>query len=269
MNSTVMQQRLGATITGTGERVVVLANGLGTSQNTWRHVVTALQHRARFVRFDNVCSPMSPPGGYRAEVYNTLFAYTDDVVGLLDELDVHDCLFVGHSISGIIGLLAAVAAPERIGRLALICSTPRFLTDVDFRAGFPRARIDEILDAAQHDYPAWAREFSAAAIGSDASSADLEEFRALLTDMRPDIALRVLQAVFFGDHRAMLGRVQQPVCVLHAQEDVMVPSSAGEYLVQQLPDARLVPLSSTGHVPHLTAPAEVIHTLSHLLDTWS
>ncbi len=264
-----MQDRLGATVTGSGERVIVLANGLGTSQQTWRHVVAALAPVARIVRFDNVCSPAAPAGGYRPEVYGSVFAYADDLVALLDELDVRDALVVGHSISGMIGMLAAIAAPERVSRLAMICSTPRYLEDVDFRAGFPRERIDALLSAVQDDFRGWATVFSRVAVGDDATEAERAEFGDLLGAMRPDIALRTLQAVFFGDHRAMLSRVTQPVWVLHSHEDVVVPSSAGEYLVQQLPDARLVPLMTRGHVPHLTSPHEVIRPLQQLLEEWT
>lgn len=263
-----MQHRLGATITGRGHRVIVLANGLGTSQHTWRHLVKALEPFARVVRFDNVCSPAAPPGGYRAEVYGSLYAYADDLLALLDELDVRDALVVGHSISGMIAMLAAVAAPERISRLAMICSTPRYLEDVDFRAGFPRERIDATLAAAQDDIRGWADEFSRLAVGPDATEEHRAEFATLLSGMRPDIALRTLQAVFFGDHRAMLARVTQPVWVLHSHDDVMIPATAGEYLVQQLPDARLVPLNTRGHVPHLTAPHEVIRPLQQVVESW-
>jgi sigma-B regulation protein RsbQ len=265
MTSSVMQQRLGATLTGAGERTVVFANGLGTSQHTWRHVVDGLQSQARMLRFDNVCSPVAPPGGYRAEAYGTLFAYVDDLVALLDELDVRNAILVGHSISGIIGLLAAVAAPERISSLVVLCSTPRFLEDVDFRAGFPRQQIDDILAAAQQDYGAWAASFARMVIGTSASTADYEEFRDLLAAMRPDIALRTLQTVFLGDYRAVLRRVTQPVLVLHSHLDRAVPASSGEYLVQQLPHATLVPLFADGHVPQLTAPHDVVSAISRLL----
>ena len=263
------QQRLGATITGSGERVIVFGNGHGTSQATWRHVTDSLKDRARIVRFDNVDSPLAPPGAYVAEAYGSLFAYVDDLVELLDEMDLRDVLFVGHSISGIIGLLAAIAAPERIGRLALICSSPRYLDDVDFRAGFSRDAIDAWLAGAQNDFVTWARQFAADAIGPDATAAQSEEFSSLLAAIRPDIALRTLQMVFNADFRAPLPRVTQPVWVLHSLVDVAVPITAGEYLAQHLPNATLVPLEAHGHLPHLTAPDEVAQILHHLLDSWT
>ena len=264
-----MQRRLGAAVSGRGDRVIVLANGLGTSQRTWRHVTTALEPYARVVRFDNVCSPEAPPGGYRPEVYSSVFGYADDLLALLDELDVRDALVVGHSISGMIAMLAATAAPERVSRLAMICSTPRYLEDVDFRAGFPRTRIDALLAAAQDDFHDWAVDFSRMAVGADGTDEQRAEVADLFRGMRPDIALRSLQAMFFSDHRAVLARVTQPVWVLHSKHDAVVPASAGEYLVQQLPDARLVPLTSRGHVPHLTAPEEVIRPLLQVLEAWT
>lgn len=269
MTLTAAQRRLGATITGSGDRVLVFANGLGTSQHTWRHIVDGLQTRARCIRFDNVCSPVAPPGGYRAEVYGSLYAYVDDVVELLDELDVHDVLFVGHSISGMIGLLAAIVAPQRIGRLALINSTPRYLEAVDFRFGFPRDRIDALLLAAQTDYAAWVEEFALAVTGPGATDAQTQEFRELLGSMRPDVAFRTLQLAFLCDVRTSLARVTQPVYVMHAREDAVVPSSAGEYMVQRIPRAQLLPLSARTHLPHLVEPNDVVQHLHRILDAWT
>lgn len=267
--ATSAQRRLGATITGSGERVLVLANGIGTTQHTWRHVVHAMEGRARFVRFDNVCSYVAPPGGYRAEVYGSLFAYVDDAVQLINELELHDVLFVGHSISGIIGLLAAMTIPERISKVAVICSTPRYLEDLDYRAGFPRDRLDAMLLEAQADYTGWADTFARLACGDDATPAQCRELAEGLGGMRPDVAFRSLQLVFFGDTRAMLPRVTQPVFVMHSQADDVVPSSAGEYMVQQIPHAVLVPLAARGHLPHLTRPDEIVRHLTRILDTWT
>ncbi len=264
-----MQDRLGATITGNGDRTIVFGNGLGTSQKTWRYVVEAFETRARMIRFDNVCSPAAPTGGYRAEAYGSIYGYVDDLVALLDEFEVRDALFVGHSISGMIGMLAAIAAPERIGRLMMINSTPRFLEDIDFQTGFPRHVIDALLSSAQQDFPVWATGFASTAIGAGASEAHRREFTEGLSSIRPDVALRVFQTVFLGDFRVMLPRVQQPVTVLHAPLDLSVPATSGEFLVQQLPHANLVPLVTSGHVPQLTAPQEVIGAVSRVLDEWT
>jgi len=263
------QQRLGATVTGSGERVLVFGNAPGTSQETWRYITDSLQHRARIVRFDDVNSPLAPPGAYVAEAYGSLFAYVSDLVELLDELDLQNVLFVGHSIAGITGLLAAIAAPERISRLALICSSPRYLEDVDFRAGFSRDAIDTLLPSAEEDFACWARKFATFLIGPDATTAQREEFSSLLAAMRPDIALRTLQMVFYADFRAALPRVTQPVWVLHSMADASVPISAGEYLAQQLTNATLVPLKGRGHLPHLTAPEDVAQVLHCVMDAWT
>jgi sigma-B regulation protein RsbQ len=269
MTHDVMQQRLGATFMGDGARALVFGNGIGTSQHTWRHVVAALAPHARMVRYDNASSPVAPPGSYRAEAYGTIFGYVDDLVALLDELDLRDVCYVGHSISGIIGLLAGIAAPERIGRIVLINTSPRFLEDIDFRGGFPRSVIDDTLSSIQGDFRGWAHEFSRVVIGPNAAPADLEEFESQLAATRADVALRIFQIVLLGDFRAVLPRVTQPVSVLHSRMDDAIPLSAGEYLVQQLPHATLVPLTSNGHVPQLTAPAEVIAELHRIIATWT
>lgn len=265
MTAAVMQQRLGATITGRGDRAIVFGNGIGTSQQTWRFVVQAIEAQTRIVRYDNVCSPVAPAGEYRAEAYGSIYGYVDDLIGLLDELDIRDACYVGHSISGMIGLLAAIAAPERISRLMLVCSSPRFLEDVDFRNGFPRDVIDGMLSAMRADFVGWSREFGATVVGPGASEAEKQEFIALLSAMRPEIAFRVFQTMFLSDFRAVLPRVTQPVTVVHSPYDVAVPYSAGEFLVQQLPSATLVPLRSRGHVPQLTDAPEIIAAITQML----
>ena len=269
MTRGVMQQRLGATVSGRGKQTVVLTNGIGTSQHTWRHVTAGLESRVRVIRFDNVCSPVAPLGGYREEAYGSLFAYVDDLVGLLDELDVRDSLVVGHSIAGIIGLHAAVAAPERIAHVAAICSAARFLEDVDFVGGFARDTIEAMLAEAQRDYAGWAASFARVAVGPQATEAQYAEFLSILGAMRPDIALRTLQIVLLGDNRALLTRVTQPVTVMQTRADMAIPLSASEYLVQQLPKASLLPIDAQGHVPQLTHPDAVTQAIHQILDVWA
>ena len=210
---------LNVTAAGAGAHTVVLANGLGTSQHTWRHVVGALAPRCRVVRFDHVGTPGADLAAYDARRYATLHAYADDAVELLDALGVEDVTWVGHSVGGMIGLLAAAAAPERIARLVLLSASPRYIDDPEsgYCGGFARTDVDAMLAAAATDYHAWAGGFSPLAIGRPDQPEAVAEFADTLRRMRPDVAQRTLTTIMTGDYRAALSHVAQPVTVVQAR----------------------------------------------------
>ncbi len=254
-------------MTGTGDAVLVLANGVGTHQHTWRHIVAALEHECRLVRFDYVGTPDADLAEYRPERYDTLDGHVDDVVALLDDLDAADVIWVGHSVSGMIGLLAAAAAPERIGRLVTVSASPRYLDDepAGYVGGFTPEALDDVFAATTADYHAWAGGFGPLAVGRANAPDAGEEFAAYLRRMRPDIARQTLRAVFTSDFRAVLPHIAQPVTVVQPSADVAVPTAVGRYLAATLPSATYYELRAEGHLPHLTAPAEIIPVLRGVL----
>lgn len=264
---TAKAELLNATVVGDGPATVVLGNGLGTTQATWRHIVAELAPHARVVRYDTAGAPNAAAESFLAARYGTLYGHVDDLLALLDELDVRNAIFVGHSVSGMIGLLAAPQAPDRIGRLVTIGASPRYIDDpgVDYVGGMTPSGVEQLLTRVATDYQAWVAGFSPLVIG-DASRTDLVgEFGSYLLAMRPDIASLTLHTVYSSDHREALPRVRQPVTVIQAREDVAVPLCVGEYLAQQLPVAALHVLPLVGHVPHLTAPEMIVPILRDCL----
>lgn len=263
----VLTSPLRATVTGTGDSVLVLGNGFGTHQQTWRHVVAALADECRLVRFDYVGTPDADLAHYQPERYDTLHGHVDDVVALLDDLDVRNATWVGHSVSGMIGLLAAAAAPERIARLVTVAASPRYLDDATsgYVGGFSPDAVQALLDGATADYHAWAGGFSPVVVGRAGAPEAVEEFASYVRRMRPDIAQQTLRAVFTGDYRAVLPHVLQPVTVVQPRADAAVPAGVGRYLAATLPSASYHELEAEGHVPHLTAPAELITVLQGVL----
>ena len=254
-------------MTGTGDAVVVLANGVGTHQRTWRHVAADLAGTCRIVRFDYIGTPDADLACYRPERYDTLYGHVDDVVALLDDLELDGATWVGHSVSGVIGLLAAVVAPERIGRLVTVAGSPRYLDDPvsGYVGGFGRDAVDALFAAAAADYHAWAGGFSPLVVGRADAPEAVEEFAAYLRRMRPDVARQTLQAVFLSDHRAVLRRVTQPVTVVQPRADVAVPTAVGRYLAATLPRGTYRELDAEGHLPQLTAPNQLVAVLREVL----
>ena len=263
---TAIAPLLNASIVGEGERVLVLGNGLGTTQRTWRHIVAAFRSRYRIVQFDYVGTPDADAVEFEAARYQTLHGHADDVLALLDELEVRDATWIGHSVSGMIGVLAGVARPDCLSHLVLVSASPRYLDDDGYVGGFTPAALADLLSAAAADYHAWVAGFSPLAVGHAAVPELVEEFAATLRRMRPDVASRTLTTVLTGDYRALLPRVTQPVTVIQPQSDVAVPPAVGRYLAAQLPHAEFHEIAAVGHVPHLTSPAAVIAVLEQVLE---
>jgi sigma-B regulation protein RsbQ len=257
--------RFNVSVVGDGPVTLVLGNGLGTQQATWRHVVRALQGEARIIRFDYQGTPVTDVASYRFDAYHTLHGHADDLVALLGALDVRDTVFVGHSVSAMLGVLAAAAVPERIGRLVLLAGSPRYVNAEGYVGGFTREAVDGVLAAAEDDFEAWVAGFAPAVLGAEGTAEGIEEFAAYLRQMRPDIALQTLRAIFLSDVRHLLGATRQPAHVLQPRDDMAVPEVVGRYLAAHLPQATLTTLRAPGHLPHLTAPEVVIPEIRRAL----
>lgn len=247
---------------------MVLANGLGTSQHAWRDVAAAFEGCCRVVRFDYVGTPGTGEQAARPERYDTLHGHVDDVISLLDTLGLSDVTWVGHSVSGIIGLLAAAAAPALIGRAVLVAASPRYLDDTGYVGGFSEADIDGLLAAAASDYHAWVGGFSPLVVGRTDCPAVVEEFADGLRAMRPDVAMQTLRSIFLSDHRRVLPQLRLPVAVLQPEADVAVPPEVGRFLASSLPHAELRELRARGHLPHLTACDEFVAVLRQVMRDW-
>jgi len=252
---------LNATVLGTGPKTVVFANGLGTSQKTWRHQVAALQDECRLVLFDFVGTPDSDLTAYRPERYDSIYAHADDAIALLDELDVSDVTFVGHSVGGMVGVLTALAEPDRVTDLVLIAASPRYLDDGKYVGGASREMVDAVLASATADYHAWVSGFSPLIIGDGNAEQFVQEFDDSLKRMRPDVASQTLKTIFLSDLRDVLPKVQQHVTVIQPRADHVVPVAVGEYMAAHFPSAELQILETVGHVPHLTAPDQITRIL--------
>ena len=244
-------------VIGDGAHTVVFGNGFGTGQQIWQHQVEALRDRHRLVLFDYPGTPDTELSAYRPERYSSLYGYADDVVDLLDELEIEDATFVGHSVSAMIGTIAAIAVPERIARLVLIAGSPRYIDEPGYRGGFSREEIDAVLGSVATEYHSWISGFSPAVVNNARTPQVTDDFAAFLRRMRPDIAHNMLRITFTSDMRPILPKVEQPVLVIQPSSDIAVPQDVGRYLAEHLPHATLREIDATGHLPHATAPEQV------------
>jgi sigma-B regulation protein RsbQ len=240
---------------------IVFAHGFGCDQNMWRFVAPAFESDHRVILFDYVGAGGSDLTAYDAGRYATLDGYATDVVEIARELDLHDAVFVGHSVSSMVGVLAAAREPERFGTLVLIGPSPRYIDDEGYTGGFEREDIVELLESMSANFLGWSSAMAPAIIGN----ADRPELGEELTESfcrtDPDIAARFARATFMSDNRADLATVSVPTLVLQCSDDVIAPTVVGEYVHNEISGSVFVQLDATGHCPNLSAPRETIDAI--------
>ena len=246
-------------VLGRGTRPMLFAHGFGCDQHMWRIVTPAFEADHRIVLFDYVGSGKSDLSAYDPERYRTLDGYARDVLDVCEALDLRDVTFVGHSVSAMVGVLAANEAPERFARLILIGPSPRYLNDAPgYVGGFERADIEGLLETMDKNYIGWAN-FLAPAIMKNPDRPELgEELTESFCSTDPVIARRFAEATFYADNRADLAAVRVPSLILQCSEDIIAPLEVGDYLHRELTGSTLRVMQATGHCPHMSAPDETI-----------
>lgn len=248
-------------------RPMVLAHGFGCDQHMWRHVAPAFEPTHRVVLFDHVGAGGSDPTAYDPERYSTLQGYADDVNELCAELDLTDVVFVGHSVSAMIGVLAAADAPERFGALVLVGPSPRYVDDEGYVGGFTRDDIEGLLEAIDTNYLGWSSAMAPVIVGNPDRPELGAELTASFCRMDPVIQANFARATFLADNRADLARVRTPTLVLQCSDDVIAPDVVGRYVHERIPGSTFVRMRATGHCPNLSHSDETVAAISSFLGT--
>lgn len=261
-------RRNNVNVTGRGTQPMLFAHGFGCDQNMWRYVTPAFEDNYRIVLFDYVGSGGSDLGAYSAERYAALDGYADDVLDIVHALDLRDVIFVGHSVSSMVGVLAANREPDRFAHLVLVGPSPRYINDPpDYHGGFERGDIEGLLDMMDRNYIGWAN-FLAPVIMKNEDRPELgEELTSSFCSTDPVIARRFAEATFFADNRDDLAAVQVPTLVLQCTDDAIAPVAVGEYTHRSIPNSRLSLVEATGHCPHMSHPDDTIRVIREYLDT--
>lgn len=254
-------------VAGHGPETLVFAHGFGCDQTMWRFVAPAFTARYRVVTFDYVGAGGSDVAAYDAERYGSLQGYASDVLEVLDALDLRQVVFVGHSVSATVGMLAAARRPSRFARLVHVGPSPCYVNDPPtYFGGFERADLCGLLEMMEKNYTAWAGALAPVVAGNPDRPEFAEEMEARFCALDPQIARRFAEATFLSDHRADVPLVPVPSLVMQCAEDAIAPTSVGEWLAATLPRCTYHPLSATGHCPQLTHPDETRDVLQAYLD---
>ncbi|HEY0426762.1 MAG TPA: alpha/beta hydrolase [Pyrinomonadaceae bacterium] len=254
-------------ISGKGERPLMFAHGFGCDQNMWRFVAPAFEDDYKIVLFDYVGSGKSDLEAYRAARYSDLNGYARDVLEICDALGLEDVIFVGHSVSSMIGVLAAIERPSLFKSLIQIVPSPCYINDApEYVGGFERADIEGLLDMMDKNYMGWAS-FLAPVIMKNAERPELgAELEASFCSTDPTIARRFAEATFYADNRRDLALVKTPSLIIQVTDDAIAPVSVGEYLHKNLSESTLHLMDATGHCPHMSHPQQTIEIIKEYLN---
>jgi len=252
-------QRNNVTISGRpSARPMIFAHGFGCDQQMWRLVAPAFEADHRVILFDHVGAGGSDLSAYDVARHGSLDGYTDDVLELCRELDVSDAVFVGHSVSAMIGVLAAIREPERIGKLVLVGPSPCYVDDERYVGGFSREDIDELLESLDSNFLGWSSAMAPVIMGNPDRPELGEELTNSFCRTDPEIAAQFARVTFLSDNRGDLAGVRVPTLVLQCSDDAIAPTSVGEYVHREIPGSTLVLLEATGHCPNLSAPDQTV-----------
>lgn len=253
---------------GAGARTVVLGHGLGTDQSCWSHQVAALEQAGyRVVTFDFAGASAHTADVFVNGGYRSLEDFSGDLVALLQALDIHNATYVGHSMGGMAGLLAANNSHGLIDSLILLGSSARYADEADsgYVGGFSREAIDQMLQAMDQDFAAWVNGFAPVVVGTPGQQFGAEDFTRHMLGLRTDIASAIVRGAFEADHRPDVDRLATPLWVLQTESDVAVPMAAARWLAEHGRAREFIVIPAKGHLPHLTAPEAVSKALLHCL----
>ncbi len=248
-------------VSGTGERAMMFAHGFGCDQAMWRLVAPSFTDRFRVVTFDHVGSGASDLAAYDPARYTQLAAYADDIVEIGRELAFRDAVFVGHSVAAMMGVLASVRTPELFDKLVLVGPSPRYIDDGDYRGGFDREQIEDLLDVLADNHMGWSATMAPVIMGNPDRPELAQELTESFCRTDPAIARVFARTTFTADNRADLACVRIPTLILQCSDDIIAPTQVGDYVHAQIAGSELVRLRATGHCPNLSSPQEIIEAI--------
>jgi sigma-B regulation protein RsbQ len=258
-------ERNNVRVSGTGTQPMLFAHGFGCDHRMWRLVTPAFEDDYRIVVFDHVGSGGSDLRAYDRAKYGTLRGYAEDVLEICAALGLSDVVFVGHSVSAMIGVLAAIMEPGRFASLVLVGPSPCYINDDGYVGGFTRRDIEGLLDFLDSNHLGWSAAMAPTIMGNPDRPELADELATSFCRTDPDIARHFARVTFFSDNRADLPKLRVPALVLQCRDDAIAPREVGEYVHRHLRDSHLVELRATGHCPNLSAPEETVTAIKAFL----
>jgi sigma-B regulation protein RsbQ len=242
-------------------RPIVFAHGFGCSQEVWRDVVPFFEADYKVVQFDHVGAGGSDTSAYDRAKYDSLHGYADDLLDILESENLDDVVYVGHSVSSMIGVLAANRSGSRFGNLVLVGPSPRYINEVDYVGGFEQADIDGLLDSLDANYLGWSATMAPAIMGNTDRPELGDELTTSFCTVDPAIASQFARVTFLSDNRRDLAEVTVPTLVLQCTDDIIAPLPVGHFVHTNIPGSEFALLATTGHCPNVSGPRELAEAI--------
>ena len=248
-------------VSGHGDRAMVFAHGFGCDQNMWRFVAPEFENDFKVVLFDHVGAGGSDLSAYDHRKYSALSGYAEDIIEIGRELSLKDAVFVGHSVSAMIGILTSLKEPGMFGRLVLVGPSARYVDDGDYVGGFSEKQIEELLEFLDDNHMGWSAAMAPSIMGNPDRPELGEELTNSFCRTDPDIAKAFARVTFTSDNRTDLPKVSVPTLILQCKEDIIASTEVGEFVHRQIHGSKMVVLDATGHCPNLSSPKEVVSAI--------
>jgi sigma-B regulation protein RsbQ len=261
-----VQFRNNVHVAGSGPATIVFAHGFGCDQTMWRFLEPAFSKRFRTVMFDLIGCGASDLSAYDRKRHATLHGHAEDLLEIIEACATGPVVFVGHSVSAMVGMLATIKAPQRFAAQVMVGPSPCYFNDKDYVGGFNREELDELLETLENDFFAWSLRMAPAIMGAPDKPALRDELTASFLRNDPAVARHFARVTFLSDHRADLERSTVPALVLQCSDDLLVPREVGHYLHRNLPNSTLHVIGNVGHCPHLSAPDASTRAIEAFLD---
>jgi sigma-B regulation protein RsbQ len=252
-------------VKGKGSSPIMFAHGFGCDQNMWRYVVPAFEDKYKIILFDLVGSGNSDLNSYSTEKYSRLEGYADDIIEIAHALWVEQLIFVGHSVSAMIGVIAAQKEPDLFSSLILVGPSPCYFIDEDYHGGFTKDQLEELLTALDSNHLGWSMSMAPVIMANPERPELGNELANSFCRTDPKIARHFARTTFLSDYRHVLKGVTHPTLILQCSDDVIAPVEVGKYLREHLPTSTLMVMKATGHCPNLSAPEETISAIKSFL----
>ncbi|MGG4399395.1 alpha/beta hydrolase [Paenibacillus amylolyticus] len=253
-------------VLGAGSQTIVFAHGFGCDQDMWRYIIPGFMENYRVVLFDYVGSGESQINYYDAIKYSNLQGYAQDVLEVMEALELKDTIFVGHSVSSMIGMLASIQNPKYFKKIIMLGPSPRYVNDLpNYYGGFDRNDIDELLEMMQMNFIGWASYLAPIVMNNPERKELTEELEKSFCSRDPHIARQFAEVTFLSDCRIDLEQATVPTLILQCSDDSIAPVEVGDYLHAHLKNSRLQQMTAKGHYPHLSQPEETIRMIKDYL----
>jgi sigma-B regulation protein RsbQ len=253
------------TVSGQGSSPMLFAHGLGCDHNVWQQVAAHFEADYQVIVFDYIGSGGSDLSRYNRERYASLNGYAEDILDIIAALGLKEVLFVGHSVSSMIGMLAAIKAPHLFSKLVMIGPSPYYINEPHYMGGFDREDIQQLLSMMENNYEQWSQFFAPKAMGNNDKPELAGDLQELFCKADPVITTQFAKVTFLSDNRKDLSHLEVPVLILQPSEDIVAPQHIGEYIHQHIRSSTLCHMKATGHFPHLSAVEETVSSIKKYL----